>query len=152
MGVGGQGVHILLQGGDEALGLLDLLREVTQHIVLHAELPALVIRLEDFQPGHVDVQVHFLLDKGVPGAQGLDLGIGQGGFVHVVAGAHRGFGGHNLGNELLLILHRLPQIAVEGALGDIAVDVNLLVAVALPGDAALALLQVAGPPGTVQIV
>ena len=152
MGVGGQGLHIFLKSGNEALGLLDLFREVAQHIVLHAELPALVIRLEDFQSGDINIQVHLLLDKWISGAQGLDLRVGQGGFVHVVAGAYRGFGGHDLRDELLLVLHRLPQIAVEGALGDVAVDMYLLVAVALPDNAALALFQVAGPPGAVQVV
>ena len=111
-----------------------------------------MVRLEDLQPGYINLQIHLLLDERISGAQGFDLGIGQGCLVHILAGAHRGFGSHDLRDELLFVFHRLPQIAVEGALGDVAVNMYLLVAVALADDAALALLQVAGPPGTVQVM
>ncbi|CUO68611.1 Uncharacterised protein [Flavonifractor plautii] len=150
--MGGQGLHILLKSGDKALALLNLLREMAQHIVLHLELLALMVRFQDAQAGHVNVQVHLLPDEGIASAQGLDLRIGKGGLVHVLAGAHRGFGGHDLRNEFLLVLHRLPQVGIEGALSDIAVDMHFLVLVALADDTALALFQVSGPPGTVQIV
>ena len=150
--MGGQGLHVLLKSGDKALALPDLLREVAQHIVLHLELLALMVRFQNAQAGHINVEVHLLPDERIARAQGFDLRIGKGGLVHVLAGAHRGFGGHNLRDELLLILHRLPQVRIEGALGDIAVDMHFLVLVALTDDTALALLQVSGPPGAVQVV
>ena len=115
---------------------------MAQHIVLHLELLALMVRFQDAQAGHVNVQVHLLPDEGIASAQGLDLRIGKGGLVHVLAGAHRGFGGHDLRNEFLLVLHRLPQVGIEGALSDIAVDMHFLVLVALADDTALALFQV----------
>ena len=90
--------------------------------------------------------------RGVPGAQRLDLGKGKRRFVHVIAGAHRRFGGHNLADEFLLVLHRLPEVGVESALGDVAVHMDSLVLVALALNAALSLGQVAGPPRAVQVM
>ena len=57
-----------------------------------------------------------------------------------------------MGDELLLIFHRLPEVCVEGGFRDIAVDMYLLVAVALPDDAPAALLQIARPPRAVEVV
>ena len=89
---------------------------------------------------------------GIAGAEGLDLRVGQGGFVYILAGPDWGFAGHDLPDELLLALHQLIEIAVKGVLGDIGVDVHLVILVALPDDPALPLLKVGGPPGTVQVV
>lgn len=62
------------------------------------------------QLGDLHIQVHALLDTGVSGTQGLDLGKGQRHFVHIVAASHRRFGSHNLADKFLLVLHRLPEI------------------------------------------
>ena len=91
MGMLRQRFHVGLQPRDKALVFLDFLREPFQKIVLHAVLMALVVRFEQPQAGHVNVQVHLLLYQRISGAQGLDLRIGEGGLVHVLAGAHRGF-------------------------------------------------------------
>lgn len=69
--MGGQGLHILLKSGDKALALLNLLREMAQHIVLHLELLALMVRFQDAQAGHVNVQVHLLPDEGLPAHRAL---------------------------------------------------------------------------------
>ena len=71
-------------------------------------------------------------DTGVPGAQGLDLGEGEGRLVHVLAGAQGRPAGHDLGDEFLLGLQGLPQIGVEGRFGHITVDVDLFVIISLP--------------------
>ena len=147
-----QGFHIGLQALDEALVLGDLLREIFQKIVLHLELLALVGRLHNFELGHVHIQLHALFDTGVPGAQGLDLRIGQRRLVHILTGPGRGFAGHNLGNKFLLILHRLPEVGIKCAFCDIAVHMYALVVIAPAFNAAFALCQVTGPPGTVQIM
>ena len=57
-----------------------------------------------------------------------------------------------MGDKLLFFLHGLPQVAVKGPLCDIAVNVYLGIFVALPDNAALSLLQVSRPPGTVQVM
>ena len=57
-----------------------------------------------------------------------------------------------MADELLFLFHGLPQIGVEGALGNIAVHMDERVAVPLALDAAFALGQVPGPPGAVQVV
>ena len=47
--------------------------------------------LHELQAGNVHIQVHLLFNSLVSGAQRLDLGVGKGGLVHVLAGANRGF-------------------------------------------------------------
>lgn len=89
---------------------------------------------------------------GIAGAQRLDFRIAQGGFVNVLRRAHWGFAGHDLPNELLLGFHQLIQVAVEGVLRDIGVNIDLLVFVALADDTAFPLLQVRRSPGTIQMV
>ena len=123
-----------------------------QDVVLQAVLLALVIGLHQPQPRHVHVEVHLFADALVSGAQRLDLGIGERRLVNILTASHRGFAGHDLGDEFLLIFHRLPEVSVEGRFRDIAVDVYLLVAVALPDDAPAALLQITRPPRAVEVV
>ena len=91
MGMLRQRFHVGLQPRDKALVFLDFLREPFQQIILHTVLMALVVRFQQTQAGHVNVQVHLLLYQRISRAQGLDLRIGEGGLVHVLAGAHRGF-------------------------------------------------------------
>ena len=83
--------HISLQPLDEALVLGDLLGEIFQQIVLHLKLLALVGGLHNFELGHIHIQLHALLDAGVPGAQGLDLGVTERRLIHILAGADRRF-------------------------------------------------------------
>ena len=146
------GLDVGLKPGDKALYLLDFLREVFQQVVLQTELLALVVCFQQLQPRHLNVKVHLLADQRIARAQGLDLRVGKRGFVHVLAGAHRGFAGHDLRDKLLLVLHRLPEVGIECAVGDVAVDMDSFVFVALPDNAALALLQVAGTPRAVQVM
>ena len=88
--------HIGFETGDKLLVLLDLLREVFQKIVLQPVLLALMVGFQQTQAGNVNVQVHALFDAGVPGTQGLDFCIAERRFVHILAGAHRGFRSHDL--------------------------------------------------------
>ena len=96
VGVFRQRFHIGFQPGDKALIFFDLLREGFQQLVLQPVLLALVVGLQQLQPGHVHIQIHALLDARVPGAQRLDLRKGQRRLVHIVAAPHRRFGGHDL--------------------------------------------------------
>ena len=104
------------------------------------------------QPLNINIQIHLLLDVGIAGTQGLNLGVGQGGFINILRRPHRGFGGHDLTDKLLLGFYQLIQVAVEGVFGDIGVDIHLVVHISLTNDAALPLLQVTGSPGTIQMV
>ena len=111
-----------------------------------------MVGLEQLQTGHINVQIHLLLDVGIAGAQRLDFRIAQGGFVNVLRRAHWGFAGHDLPNELLLGFHQLIQVAVEGVLRDIGVNIDLLVFVALADDSSFPLLQVRRSPRTIQMM
>ena len=105
-----------------------------------------------FRPRNLHIQIHALLDTGVSGAQGLDLGKGQRRFVHIIAASDRRFGGHNLADEFLFVLHRLPEVGIKSSLGDIAVHMDKRVLVALALDTALALGKVSRTPRTVQVM
>ena len=94
--VGRQSFQIRLKAPDIPFVGFNLLGKVLEQLILQPELLALVVGLHQLQPGYLHVQIHALLDAGVPGAQGLDLSKGQRGFVHIVAGTHRGFAGHDL--------------------------------------------------------
>ena len=89
---------------------------------------------------------------GIARSKRLDLCIGQGGFIHILAGTDRAFAGHDLRNETLLILNGLPHIRIEGILSNIAEDLDLFVLIALPEYSAFPLLDVAGPPGNIQVM
>ena len=54
--------------------------------------------------------------------------------------------------KFLLALHKLVKVGVEGALGDIAVNVYLRIFVALPDNAPLPLLKVGRTPRAVEVV
>ena len=86
-----EGLHIRLQPTNKALVFLYLFREVFQQTVLQAELLAVVVCFHNFELGHLNVQIHALLDTGITGAQRLDLRKGQRRSVHVLTGANRGF-------------------------------------------------------------
>ena len=55
-------------------------------------------------------------------------------------------------DELRLGLQCLPDVAIEGALGDVAINLHDRVRVTLTQDASLALLNVRGPPRPVQMM
>ena len=145
--MGFQRSHILLNCLNAALQFFNLFREVPQQIIFQPVLLALVVSFHDFQPGNLHIQIHTLLDPGITGAQGFDFHKGQRYLVHIVTGAHGGLGTHNLGNELLLIFHGLPQVRVEGSFCHITEYMDFLILIALTLDSAFALLQITGSPG-----
>ena len=103
-------LNIRFQSGNDALQLSDLLRVIFQQVILHPKLLALMVRFQHLQSGDFDIQVHLLLDGGIAGTQSLDFRKGQRRFIHIFAGTNRGFGGHNLADEFLLVFHRLPEV------------------------------------------
>ena len=98
------------------------------------------------------IQIHLLLDKRIAGTQSLDLCIGQRLLVHIVAGAHRGFGCHNLRDKSLFILQGLIEVAVERALCNVVEHLDFLVHIALPDDTTVALGHVTGLPADIQMM
>ena len=147
-----QNLQVRFKALDKALVLFNLLREVFEQLVLQTILLALVVGFHQLQAGYLHIQIHTLFDTGISGTQSLDLGKTEGGFIHIIAGAHRRFRSHDLRNEFLLILHRLPEVCVKGSFGHIAVHMNKGILVALALDTALALGKVSRSPRTVQVM
>ena len=87
-----------------------------------------------------------MLFRSVAAGQRLDLGIRKRLLIHIFGGANRRFAGHNLRYKFLLGFYQLIQVGIEGALGDIAVNVHLRIFVALPDNAPLPLLKVGRTP------
>ena len=111
-----------------------------------------MVGFHQLQAGYLHIQIHTLFDTGVSGAQSLDLGKTEGGFIHIIAGAHRRFRSHDLADEFLFILHRLPEVCVKGSFGHIAVHMDKRILVALALDTALALGKVSRSPRAVQVM
>ena len=111
-----------------------------------------MVGFQHFQFRHLHIQVHLFLDERISGAQCLDLRIRQSLLVYIITGTHRGFGGHNLRDESLLVLQGLKQVAVKSSFCDIVEHLDFLVHVALPDNAAIALCHVAGLPADIQVM
>ena len=152
MWVGSQCFQIGFKALDIPLVGFNFLRKVFEQLVLQTVLLALVVGFHQLQLGNFHIQIHALLDTGVSGTQGLNLGKGKRRFVHIIAGTNRAFAGHNLADEFLFVLHRLPEIRVKSPFGDIAVHMDKRILVALTLDTTLALGKVSGPPRAVQIM
>ena len=127
-------------------------RVFLQHHVLQSVFLAQVAGLEHIELAHLHIQIALLNDKRIAGGQGLDFGVTEGRFVHIVCHTHRRFGGHNLRNEFLLVFHELVQIGIKGSLCDIPEDLNLRILIALPDDSSQSLCKVGRTPRTVQIM
>ena len=74
---------------------------------------ACILRFQQLQLAHLNIQLHLLFDMYIARGKGLDLRIGKGGIVHVLTGAHRGFAGHDLADKFLFVLQNLPHICVK---------------------------------------
>ena len=144
--------QILPQRLNKQLRFRDFLRIVFQRFVLHFILHGGVVGFQHFQLRHLHIQLHLLPDTVVSGSQGLDLGIGEGGGVHILSGPGGGFAGHNLTDEFLLVLHQPPVVGVKGALGDVLEHFDRFVHVALAQRPTGSLLQISGPPWAVKVM
>ena len=83
-----QNLQIRFKAHDKTFVLFNLLREVFEQLVLQTILLALVVGFHQLQAGYLHIQIHTLLDAGISGAQGFDLGKGKRRFVHIIAGTH----------------------------------------------------------------
>ena len=144
--------HICFKSCDISFVLFNLLREVPQEIIFQTVLLTLVVGFHQLQSGHVNIQVHFLLDALIACTQSLDFRIAECGFINIIAGTDRRFACHNLTDKLLFVFKGLPEVRIEGRFGNITVNVNFRIHVALSDDTTAALLQVARSPGCVEVV
>lgn len=89
---------------------------------------------------------------GIACAEGLYLGIIKSGFVHISAGSFGCLACHDLRNELLLIFEDLEQIAVKGFVGNITININFEIFIALTFDSTISLLHIRRAQRTVQMM
>ena len=130
----------------------NIFRESLADCILERVPLAQMVGFQQLQLGHLNVQIHLFLYHRVAAGQRLDLGIRKRLLIHIFGGANRRFAGHDLRYKFLLALHKLVKIGVEGALGDITVNVYLRVFVALPDNAPLPLLKVGRTPRAFEVV
>jgi len=91
-----QSLYIRFQTPDVYPGRFHLLRKMLEQIVLQTKLLALVTGLEKFELCHRHIQIHFLFNTLISGAQCLDFRIGQGCFINILTGADGAFCSHDL--------------------------------------------------------
>ena len=127
-------------------------RVFLQHHIFQSIFLAQVAGFEHIELAYLHVQIALFNDKRIAGGQGLNLGVTEGRFVHIVCHTHRRFGGHNLSDEFLLVFHELIQIGIKSPLRDIPEDLNLWIHVALPHNTAQPLSKVGRTPRTIQIM
>ena len=144
--------HIGFQSFDLTLRSCDFSRIAARNIRFQTINLAGVIGFQQFQLTDLNIQVHLFLDVGIARCQCLDLGIGQRGIVHIIAGTDRRFGSHDLGNELLLIFQNLPHVRIKCIFRNVTIDFHLLIPVSLPENTPLLLFQVRGLPRTIQMM
>ena len=144
--------HIGFQGFDLTLCRSNFSRIAARNIRFQAINLTGVVGFQQFQLTDLNIQIHLFLDVGIARCQCLDFGIGQCGIVHIIAGADRRFGSHDLGNELLLIFQNLPHIRIKRIFGDVTIDFHLLIPVSLPKNTSLLLFQVRRFPRTIQMM
>ena len=104
------------------------------------------------EPDQLGVHLGFLNHERIAGRDGFDLGVGQCGRVQVFKAADGHVAAHHLGDELRLRLQGLPHVGVERAFGDVAVNLDDGILVALPENPPLALLHVGRSPRRIEMM
>ena len=148
----GKGFHIGFKACDKSFALFNLFGEITQEVIFQTILLTLVVCFHQLQTSYIHIQVHLFLNAFITGTQSFDFCIRQCGFINIITRTNRRFARHNLADELLLVLQGLPQVRIESCLGNIAVDVNFGVHVALANDTTATLFKVARSPRCIKIM
>ena len=143
---------IRLKALDESLRFLNLRREIFHQLILQSVLLALMVSFQHLQPCNIYIQVHFFLDLRVSCTKCLDLRIGKCLLIHIITGANRRFAGHDLADELLLILQCLIEVSVKSSFRHILINLYFLVAVSLTDDTTISLGHVRRPPAHIQMM
>ena len=102
--------------------------------------------------GYLRVHTSLLNHQRIARSQGFHLGIRQRRQFHIFQRPDTLVALHHLGNEARLGLQGLPEVTVKAAFCDITVNVHRVTLVALPQDATVSLLHIAGPPWRIQVV
>ena len=152
LGVGRRQRHILLIARDPFRELGDFLRVFPIHQFLQSVHLVQVAGFQHIEPRHLHIQVALLDNKWVAGGQCLDFRIAEGSFIYIIRHTDGGLAGHDLGDELLLVLHKLVEVSVKSAFRYIPIDFHLLIFIALADDTPQPLLKVGRPPGAVQVM
>ena len=148
----GKGFHIGFKTCDKAFALLNLFGEITQEVIFQTVLLTLVVCFHQLQASYVYIQVHLFLNAFIACTQSFDFRIRQCGFINIITGTNGRFARHNLADELLLVFKCLPQVRIESRLGNITVDVNFGVHVALANDTTATLFKVARSPRCIKVM
>ena len=144
--------RIGFQCGNMRSLLLNICRELRQQFVFQTIFLALMVSFQNFQLSHLHIKVHLFLNQRVSGTQRLDFGVRERLLIHIIAGTHRGFAGHNLRDKSLFIFQCLPKVRVKSSFRDIVEHLHLFVAVSLPDDTAVALSHITGFPADIQMM
>ncbi len=97
------------------------------------------------------IDTDFLHHERVAGGNGFDFGEGERGVLEIFDTACGDIAAHDLGDEARFDFKQLPHIGVERSGGDVAEDADRFVAIALPQDASLPLLDVPGAPRRIEL-
>ena len=89
-------LSVIFQMSDDLRQFFDLCRVADLDIIFQPMLFTLMVSFQDFQLGYIHIQIHLFPDAVISGAESFDLGIGQSRFVHIFAGSHGRFTGHDL--------------------------------------------------------
>ena len=108
---------------------------------------AQLVQLADFR-----VDLDLFNDGRIAGGDRLDLRVGESAAFEILRRANRSFSPHHLVDEAGLCFERLPHVGVEGPFGDVAVDLNLFIRVALAQNPAFPLLDIARSPRCIQVM
>ena len=148
----GKGFHIGFKACDKSFALLNLFGEITQEIIFQTVLLTLVVCFHQLQASHVHIQVHLFLNAFIACTESFNFRIGQCGFINIITGTDGRFARHNLTDKLLLVLQGLPQVRIEGRFGNITIDVNFGVHVALANDTTASLFKVSRSPRCIKVM
>ena len=111
-----------------------------------------MVCFQQFQFGNLNIQIHLFLNIWVSGSKCFYLCIRQGGFINILTGTNRGFTGHDLAYELLLVFNDLPGVTVKGSFCHIAENLYFWILVALAQDSSFLLFNIGRSPGHIQMV
>ena len=82
----------------------------------------------------------------------LDFGVGESAAFEILGDADGDASAHHLLDEPGFRLVGLPHIGIERTFGNVAVNIDFGIDIALPQNPALALLDVAGTPGRIEMM
>ena len=122
------------------------------YIVLQLILVIVVCSAQNREFLYINIKLHTLLDLRITGSKSLNLGIRQRSIVNIITGARRRFAGYDLRDKLLLVLDRLPVVAVECTLSNITIDMYLFVCIALTENTTVTLLYITRTPWAIDMM